>query len=463
MASISTTSVYTSQINETYPTAGQNNTSQGLRDNFKNIKNALLYADADISNLKLNSINLNNATNNFNYNVIESAVLQSVVNRGVDNSTGTPYDGDITVDFSQGSYQKFNLNGGIHTITVSNWPTTTDTSGGFRASVILYFSTESLNDTFVSFPSNYINLGPGILPKQIGPSIDNGGPWLFEASYDGSFYSVKQITEYSASTATSTSTSVINIGKNVYTTGTNAETIVAFNNQFGSLALLPTTISDSVLAYSSTPSALSFTITNVTNISIGATFFLNSGTQFSVTSVNSTTNSVITVPEASQYCSLGFHVTFVNPTFTAQPTVLQLSNIAPANGTTSAVNELKGTVYTDGSSVWLTYADYVVNANNKVLISGDTTGNPRSLGNASTATTQYHTDNSNLVATTEFVNNVVFNSTTTVNSSTYSLIASTSTNAEVVTGLTSNGYGTRTVGYGGPSGGADGDIWFQII
>ena len=45
MASISTTSVYTSQINETYPTAGQNNTSQGLRDNFKNIKNALLYAD----------------------------------------------------------------------------------------------------------------------------------------------------------------------------------------------------------------------------------------------------------------------------------------------------------------------------------------------------------------------------------------------------------------------------------
>jgi hypothetical protein len=67
------------------------------------------------------------------------------------------------------------------------------------------------------------------------------------------------------------------------------------------------------------------------------------------------------------------------------------------------------------------------------------------------------------VATTEYVNNVVYNSTLTVNSSTYSLLATSSTYAQSVSGVNSNGYGNRTVSYGGPTGGNDGDVWYQII
>lgn len=465
MATISTTSVYTSQINEFYPTAGQNNTTQGLRDNFKNIKNALYYADADITNLKLNSVNiaqLGNATNNFNYNTIQNAILKGVADRGVDNSTGNAYNGDIQVDFTQGAYQKYNLAGGIHTISVINWPTTTETNGAFRASVVLYFTANSLDTTYVSFPSSYTNIGPGSLPYQIGPAIDNSGPWLFEVTYDGSFTAVRQLTEYSATTATNTSTTVINIGKNFYTTGSNAETVVTFNNQYGSVALLPTVITSNVMQVI-TPSN-QVTLDSVTNIAVGATIFSpNSTAVFTVQSVNTATKTIVTNESIGSGIVPATTLEIVNPKFTNQPTVLQLSTTLPTNGTISSVNELKGTLYTDGTVVYVAYQDYAYNITNKILISGDQTPNPRALGNASTATTQFHADQSNLVATTQFVYDVVFDSTTTVNSSTYSLQASTSTNAEVVTGLTSNGYGTRTVSYGGPTGGSDGDIWYQII
>jgi hypothetical protein len=462
VATISTTSVYTSQINETYPVAGQNNTTQGLRDNFKNIKNALISADSDISSLKLNSINLNNATNNFNYNVIQSAVLESVVDHGVDN-TGTPYDGDISVDFTQGSYQKFNLNGGIHTVTVNNWPTTSETNGLFKASVTLYFSAASLNDTYISFPSNYTNIGPSSIPYQVGPAIDNGGPWLFEVTYDGEFTTVRQVTEYAVITATNTTTHVISIGYNLYTTGTHAETIVAFNNQFGSIALLPTVITATVVQL--TLPSDSIVLDSVTNISIGATIFSPASTAtFTVKTVSTSSSTVVTNETlVGGEITIPSILTFVNPTFTQQPTVMQLDFATPSNGVISGINEIPGNVYTDGTGLYITYANYISGVQNKMLISADSTPNPKALGDGSTATTQSYSDSSNLVATTEYVNNVVYNSTLTVNSSTYSLLATSSTYAQSVSGVNSNGYGNRTVSYGGPTGGNDGDVWYQII
>ena len=42
------TKVYAENINSQYPIAGRSNNSQGFRDNFKNIFQALVAADNDI-------------------------------------------------------------------------------------------------------------------------------------------------------------------------------------------------------------------------------------------------------------------------------------------------------------------------------------------------------------------------------------------------------------------------------
>jgi len=54
----STITNYSSNINSLYPVAGQDNDTQGFRDNFSNIKNAFEIASAEISNLQLNQAEL---------------------------------------------------------------------------------------------------------------------------------------------------------------------------------------------------------------------------------------------------------------------------------------------------------------------------------------------------------------------------------------------------------------------
>jgi len=43
-------------INGLYPVAGQDNSSQGFRDNFTNIKNNFIYAQSEISDLQSKAI-----------------------------------------------------------------------------------------------------------------------------------------------------------------------------------------------------------------------------------------------------------------------------------------------------------------------------------------------------------------------------------------------------------------------
>lgn len=458
MATNSTASTYISQINGYFPTPGQNNTSQGFRDNFSNIKQALNYTDTDVQQLKLNSVALD-STNNFGYNIIQNAVLQSSTELIYDNTANT-VSGDIDVDFSLGNYQKYNLNEGSHLVRVINWP-----FGNFKSSLILYVTASSINDTYITFPNNYRNLGPLTLPYKIGPSIDKGGPWLFEITYDNSIYTVKQISEYSTSTGASNTTG-FNVGDNVYSTGTNHETTVAYGNQFGNFALVPNTITATATGNGSySPSSLILNTT--TGISVGAKFFVNGNTNiFTITNVISTANVVVVNPFVT--ISSPQTIKFINPEFVDQPTVLTLSTVSPETGELSSINEVHGTVYAHNGIVWVTTSTYILDNTNKIQISGDNTPTARSLG-SSTATTQAYNDTSKYVATDEFVWNAITSSTTRVAYSNTSTYSNTATYASTITNVNSNGYGWRTISYSQPTGNRpngdsyqDGDIWYQI-
>jgi len=60
-----TSAITTTSIDESYPVAGQDNNSQGFRDNFNAIKSALNVAKSEITTLQSNTAKLNVA-NNFN-------------------------------------------------------------------------------------------------------------------------------------------------------------------------------------------------------------------------------------------------------------------------------------------------------------------------------------------------------------------------------------------------------------
>ena len=93
--------IVSTTINENYPIAGQDNDSQGFRDNFSVIKTSLATANTEITAIQANASYLN-ATNDFNGNVIREADFVA--------TTSTVYNignavANINVNWSNGHYQ----------------------------------------------------------------------------------------------------------------------------------------------------------------------------------------------------------------------------------------------------------------------------------------------------------------------------------------------------------------------
>jgi len=112
-----TSAIITSNIDGAFPIAGQDNNSQGFRDNFTNIKSALDTAGSEISTLQTNTAKLN-AENDFNTNIIRNAEFNEFYGSvftiaGV--STTTP------IDITNGPLQVVSFSNDA-TITFSNWP-----------------------------------------------------------------------------------------------------------------------------------------------------------------------------------------------------------------------------------------------------------------------------------------------------------------------------------------------------
>ena len=95
----------TNNIVETYPVAGQDNDSQGFRDNFQNIKTAIGVAKTEITALQNDAPSLT-TDNNFNGSTLSNAITKDITEK----TSASQIDGvDDTIDFSAGSYQRLNL------------------------------------------------------------------------------------------------------------------------------------------------------------------------------------------------------------------------------------------------------------------------------------------------------------------------------------------------------------------
>jgi hypothetical protein len=145
----------TSQINPNnidgaYPVAGQDNNSQGFRDNFTNTKSNFQYAADEITDLQNKAVLKSALTgsvlnNDMGGSILSNAQLQNMTQTRVPLGT-LALNGTATINYSVGSYQTFTTNGN-NTIAFSNLPVS-----GVLATVAVQITVASASDT-VTLPA----------------------------------------------------------------------------------------------------------------------------------------------------------------------------------------------------------------------------------------------------------------------------------------------------------------------
>lgn len=113
-------------IDAAYPVAGQDNSTQGFRTNFANIKQNFEYAEEEINELQTYAILTNSSSTNFNDNTLYAVRLQDAAVARVTNSAAT---GAIVVNFATAQYYSLVTDGSI-SLTFTNWPAAASASTG---------------------------------------------------------------------------------------------------------------------------------------------------------------------------------------------------------------------------------------------------------------------------------------------------------------------------------------------
>jgi hypothetical protein len=118
-----TSAINPNNIDGTYPIAGQDNNSQGFRDNFTNTKTNFEFAAEEITELQNKAIFKTALTgtildNNMNGSILSNAQLQDMSETLVNLGT---LSGTVAVNYASGSYQTVSTNGSI-SLAFSNFP-----------------------------------------------------------------------------------------------------------------------------------------------------------------------------------------------------------------------------------------------------------------------------------------------------------------------------------------------------
>lgn len=180
-------------INSAYPVAGQDNDSQGFRDNFGTIKSNFVASKAEIEALQDNTAKKNEA-NNFLGNNISNANLIDV---SEELNAGGTVQASQNIDFQFGPVQTFIISGDV-TLTTTGWPesgkvgkirvilvndgtTRTLTIGTEAGSTLKYH-----NDWPYSSPKNEISVTNDSNPIVIDFWTYNAGSTIF-VKYDGTY------------------------------------------------------------------------------------------------------------------------------------------------------------------------------------------------------------------------------------------------------------------------------------
>jgi hypothetical protein len=179
-------SINPNNIDGTYPIAGQDNDSQGFRDNFTNIKNNFTFTKSELEDLQSKAIlksALSGGTLNNNLNYAQLIAAQLLKTVETINAITSPASGAVNVSWNNGSYQTITSTSGSITVTLADWPT----AGFFTKLRLAVYVSNVAHTISVAAGPVYVNLSGisgassnTITPKSIGWHIfdfttsDNG-------------------------------------------------------------------------------------------------------------------------------------------------------------------------------------------------------------------------------------------------------------------------------------------------
>lgn len=390
----STVTSYLSKIKQNFPVKGQDNDSQGFRDNFHNIHEAIKYVNENVDLLDQTTIKTN-TTSTFGGNTLDSANFKNCSNELYSYALQT---NAVNIDYTLGSYQKFELSAGLHDLYIENWPGAGKTGN-------LKLSVTPTNDVYTAL--NFLGttaVGPAQNPYELTYGITNFFE-LWNEEDSGNVY-VKQLNSFLYDGSTSTQVIWINQLKlgvvddnpstNVYTTGTGHVTLVRNSGTIAQLALVPNRVVKTLTTASeSNPGWVSLTVNDASNVYKNATFNLRPEVGTSTYIVNTQSgNTLLIIPNDFDVTDLvvGEPITFVNPTFHDQPTVVTL---APTAATTSSgtFTNYVGSIYADANKLEVAYDNYGNGVKNTFAID--------------TLAVNTASNDSATLASTEFVHNIM--------------------------------------------------------
>jgi hypothetical protein len=141
-------------VDGTFPIAGQDNSSQGFRDNFTNIKNNFIFAQNELADLQakaLTTSSLNGQTLNNNMagtQIIAPQLVswtQSLIDLGVASAA-------VQLDFTKANFQKITTGASIN-LSFTNWPATFGTGALGYGLMRVWIYVTSVSHT-VTLPSS---------------------------------------------------------------------------------------------------------------------------------------------------------------------------------------------------------------------------------------------------------------------------------------------------------------------
>ena len=134
-------------VDGTYPKAGQDNSSQGFRDNFTAIKNNFTEAESEINDLQTNKASTNANSNFSDYEVIKAKFKDTAETVY---AHGSVSGGSVTLNHENGHYQTLTVTADT-TFTITNMPVT-----GSLGRIILDITVAPTSTGILTFPSAVI-------------------------------------------------------------------------------------------------------------------------------------------------------------------------------------------------------------------------------------------------------------------------------------------------------------------
>ncbi len=140
-------SIVPGNIDGTYPKAGEDNSSQGFRDNFGAIKTNFTTAKSEIEDLQTNKANTDSASN-FADNEVSKAKFKDTSETVY--AHGTVASGSVTLNHENGHYQTLTVTADT-TFSFINFPPT-----GALGRIILDITVNPASTGILTFPSAVI-------------------------------------------------------------------------------------------------------------------------------------------------------------------------------------------------------------------------------------------------------------------------------------------------------------------